>query len=339
MIQHQQQQQRQVRSKRRINAPPSSFLVASILFIFIYIEANAAAAGHGIASSASSASTSVFQPSPRIIDGFETSDTRYPYAVSLSYFGEHFCGGALIAPDVVITAGHCNGAGLPVMMGGGGDDSTTVSYSVVVGKHDISLFSSNANDDIGEILSVRSEIRHPNYNPETVDNDFNLVFLSDSVSRQTTSVYLRLNNDNSLPYVGSPLTVVGWGDTNADVDITTTSNVLMETVVYSMSNEVCEQSSGFVDASSSSSSATTGWEDGGKVLTGLMGGITENMMCAAQAGTDACQVSAHIKNERERMIDRLRSMTTLFSNLKVVCSLSHIIWFILYGFLQSSFLG
>ncbi len=166
---------------------------------------------------------------------------------------------------------------------------TDSSYSVVVGKHDISLFSSSNTDNVGEVLSVRKEIQHPEYDPETVDNDFNLVFLSTAISTRTTT-YPRLNNDNSIPYSGAPLTVVGWGDTNADVDITTTSNVLLEAVVYAMSNDVCEQSSGLVDA------AISGWEGGQQqqqhqlVLTGLQGGITQNMMCAQGDGTDACQV-------------------------------------------------
>ena len=217
------------------------------------------------ASASASAST-------RIIGGFETADTRYTYAVSLSYFGEHFCGGALIAPDVVISAGHCNSGGLPI---------ENASIEVVVGRHDISL-SSSGTENAGEILSVAKEIRHPNYDPETVDNDFNLIFLNGKASSET--VYLRLNGDNSVPYSGEALTVVGWGDTNADPDITTTSNVLMETTVFAMTNEVCQQASGYVNA---------GWGDDGnrqQVLMGMQGGITENMMCAQAYDADACQV-------------------------------------------------
>ncbi len=270
-----QQQQQQVRSsssRGRRNHASSSLFLASILLFSIYGEQyNTAASESNASSTSSSISASLLGASTRIIGGFETDDARYPYAVSLEYFGEHFCGGSLIAPDVVITAGHCNGAG------GGGLPIADSSYSVVVGKHDISLFSSK-NEHVGEVLSVIKEIQHPEYNPGTVDNDFNLVFLSMAASTPTT--YLRVNNDNSIPRSGAPLTIVGWGDVNADVDITTTSNVLLEAVVYAMSNDVCEQSSGLVDAAVS----------GQQVLTGLQGGITQNMMCAQGDGTDACQV-------------------------------------------------
>ena len=90
-----------------------------------------------------------------------------------------------------------------------GIDAADSTYRVVVGIHDISYYASGNMDSVGEELSVLNEIQHPNFDPDTVDNDFNLIFLSQAVSSSTTSVYLRLNNDNSLPVSGFPLTVVG----------------------------------------------------------------------------------------------------------------------------------
>jgi secreted trypsin-like serine protease len=46
----------------------------------------------------------------RIIGGSTVSIDRYSYAVSLQDNWGHFCGGALIAKDVVLTAGKLNGA-------------------------------------------------------------------------------------------------------------------------------------------------------------------------------------------------------------------------------------
>ena len=264
------------RRSRTNHVSTSTFIfIATTLLVFYGGASNANAT-----AASSSDSTTAFVPSPRIIDGVETPDTRYPYAVSLEIFGEHFCGGSLIAPDVVITAGHCNSAGL-------GSDTADSTYRVVVGKHDISYYESGNTDSVGEELSVLNEIQHPNYDPDTVDNDFNLIFLTQAVSSSTTSVYLRLNNDNSQPYSGAPLTVVGWGDINAAVDIQTMSNVLMETVVYAMSNEVCAQSEGFVDSGNSQQQQQQQQQ---QPYTGLWGAITDNMMCAQADGTDACQV-------------------------------------------------
>ena len=50
----------------------------------------------------------LFGPSTRIIGGDEAIEDRYPYAVSLSDDFGHFCGGSLIARDVVLSAAHCD---------------------------------------------------------------------------------------------------------------------------------------------------------------------------------------------------------------------------------------
>lgn len=42
-----------------------------------------------------------------VIGGGEAEKGRHPYMVSLQDDTSHFCGGSLIAPDVVLTAGNC----------------------------------------------------------------------------------------------------------------------------------------------------------------------------------------------------------------------------------------
>ena len=48
---------------------------------------------------------------PRIIGGDQTTRDRFPYVASLvdTLTGRHVCGGSLIAPDIILTAGHCSG--------------------------------------------------------------------------------------------------------------------------------------------------------------------------------------------------------------------------------------
>ena len=48
------------------------------------------------------------QNKPFIVGGVEASAGEFPFIVSLQRNGNHFCGGTLIAPDVVLTAGHCS---------------------------------------------------------------------------------------------------------------------------------------------------------------------------------------------------------------------------------------
>merc|ERR1719221_808353 len=58
---------------------------------------------------------------PRIINGNAVPSNSYPFAVSIQDRMGHFCGGALISRDVVLSAAHCQGG----------------EYGVVVGRHDL----------------------------------------------------------------------------------------------------------------------------------------------------------------------------------------------------------
>ena len=42
-----------------------------------------------------------------IVGGWESRQNEFPWQVSLQWFGTHFCGGSLIAPNKVLTAAHC----------------------------------------------------------------------------------------------------------------------------------------------------------------------------------------------------------------------------------------
>ena len=207
------------------------------------------------------ATTNQVEKEARIINGVEATPSRYPYIASLQYgTGEHFCGGSLIAKDIVLTAGHCNGE----MMG-------LATYRVVVGRYD------QTQTWIGRSIKIKNEVQHPQYNGDTVDYDFNIVALTEMINEKddnngdSSIQIVKLNSDTTVPAVGAATSVVGWGDTR---DI---SSVLMETEVYVVSNEQCEKSKGTV--------AT----DFGQMFTNMEGQITENMMCAFAENTDGCQ--------------------------------------------------
>lgn len=57
---------------------------------------------------------------------------RYPYAVYLMDGNSPFCGGSLIAIDVILTAGHC------ITMTEG-----IQPYSIVIGRHNVSKLHAN----------------------------------------------------------------------------------------------------------------------------------------------------------------------------------------------------
>jgi trypsin len=157
----------------------------------------------------------------RIIGGGATNSARFPYAVSIQDSIGHFCGGSLIAPDMILTAAHCQGG----------------SYNAVIGRHNL---SSNS----GESISMKKEFPYPQYNDKTTDGDWMLVLLEDSTSQNIP--FIKINYDQAKPYPDQEVVVMGWGDTTSDDTTTELANQLMSVTVNVVSNEDCEASEGSI---------------------------------------------------------------------------------------------
>ncbi len=156
----------------------------------------------------------------RIINGEMADINEYPFMVSLQDSMGHFCGGSLIAKNVVLSAAHCQG----------GD------YEIALGRHDVS--------NGGQVIQVHREVPHEDYDASTTDHDFMLVFLATPAELVENEVGLvRLNDDPSVPAAGDIVTVMGWGVTETG-DL---SDVLMEVDVDVITNEDCEISSDGTD--------------------------------------------------------------------------------------------
>jgi len=185
----------------------------------------------------------------RIIGGGLSDKDEYPYAVSLKGRGGHFCGGSLIARDVVLSAAHCSGA----------------NFDVVVGRHKRSSWYE------GETISVKAEVSHPSYRSRNTDNDFNLIFLSREARADVELV--SLNSDGAVPESRDSVTSMGWGDTIASASSSQLSNTLKEVELKAVSNQDCRAAKGFV----------------GGYYSSYAGAITSNMLCAQAPGGDSCQ--------------------------------------------------
>jgi len=187
---------------------------------------------------------SSFSEHSRIIGGERAEDDRYPYSVSLQRaWRGHFCGGSLIGRDTVLTAAHCFSDGGPT--------------SIVIGS-DIR--------NLGQRISVRKIIQHPNYNENTDEYDLGLVILDESTTLNISPI--GLNEDDSFPEPGDSVRTMGWGDTDPG-DGQTLSDDLLVTDVEVISNQDCKDMK-------KSGEKYGGW-------------IYDDMVCAYAKGQDACQ--------------------------------------------------
>jgi len=179
-----------------------------------------------------------------IIDGQSTPPDRYPYAASLLMNNAHVCGGTLIAPDIILTAGHCSG----------------FFDSVLIGLHNI-LQKPTPKELYGTYnhLIVEQHILHPKHG-NVIMNDFALAKLYGKASFVNP---VRINNRRDVPKVNDELIVMGWGVTQ-EFESSSNSDVLRSVNLTSMSNDDCDNSSGM-------------WN--GDVVS-YTGYVADNMMCA-----------------------------------------------------------
>ena len=192
----------------------------------------------------------------KIVGGVESVSGEWPWMVLLSSSSisngsipGFFCGGSLISDEWILTAAHC------VV------DSSPSNVFAFVGEHDKST------PDIAA-ATISEIIVHPQYNPNTSDNDLAIIKLSSPSSVTPVNIIspalaaaLETEADDPI----NDLTVIGWGNTEAPDP--TYPNVLRDVDLPYVSNTVCNSSGN------------------------LSGQITTNMMCAGlqAGGIDSCQ--------------------------------------------------
>ena len=150
------------------------------------------------------------------------------------------CGGTLISDTHVLTAAHCT------------VNESATSISVLLGEHNIA-------DDEFNRVDVAEIINHPNYDSQTVDNDFSILRLANPVTFTNAVSPACLPADKSNTYAGVTATVTGWGDLSTGGP---SPVVLQEVDVTVTTNAECNNAYG--------------------------GEITNNMVCAAGPGKDSC---------------------------------------------------
>jgi len=128
-----------------------------------------------------------------IVGGQDAEKGRYPYYVSLDYNNGVVLSGALIAPDVILTAGHCL-------------ENSNEELTIKVGTYSMSEDNSTDYD----IVEIGTPILHPAFDrvqPESFRHDFLIFHLANSSSHQP----VRINRDSAVPAINRTVVMMGLG--------------------------------------------------------------------------------------------------------------------------------
>ena len=174
-----------------------------------------------------------------IIGGDDAIAGDYPYFVHLPKPG---CGGVVIAPDMILTAGHC-------ML-----DHVYQYRTVQISKH--GQHASDHDDEHVEEFYISNHFRHPGYDSDIccgydrqsdvyfygVINDFMVL----QMSGRTTKRPIQLNQDPLVPRAMDELHVIGFGDIDPGRR-TRVPDRLQEVTVYYETNAHCIRNSIYPD--------------------------------------------------------------------------------------------
>ncbi|KAG7396867.1 hypothetical protein PHYBOEH_001624 [Phytophthora boehmeriae] len=152
----------------------------------------------------------------RIYGGKEVDVDDYPFAVNLrmDFFDESFCGGALIDPEWILTAGHC---------------IKTDEFDIIA-----VLGSQERAGTAGEQIKVVEGYRHPQYNKTKHLYDIGLLKLAKPSTHETVPICARDGSDNE---VGTVATIVGWGLTENRTQSDTLLGVNVEIITNAQCNK------------------------------------------------------------------------------------------------------
>ncbi|XP_030044007.1 serine protease 55-like [Microcaecilia unicolor] len=130
----------------------------------------------------------------RIIGGKNALPGEWPWAVSIQYWGRHFCGGSILNGWWILSAAHC------FKDGSYAGQFVRVEVGVTIFRRD------------KEAIDVHKVIKHPWYNDGTYNNDISLLLLSSQIEMNVLKTPICLPHAEKFVYdEWHTCYVVGWG--------------------------------------------------------------------------------------------------------------------------------
>lgn len=229
----------------------------------------------------------------RVIGGEVADDGEWPWQIGFIINGApgtdgHFCGGSMLLDQWVLTAAHC------IHMSddkGVFRDINPQAVSVLVGTNSIG-------DGTGDLVSIESIFRHPDYVGSEFDNDIALVKLARKPNVRFATIKVPdAEFGDFLDQPGVKTTVTGWGLTEGGDHPESLREVQIQMMDRALCNQVMlesradEAAKGFGYAVKvfglSDEAAYSAWD---ALVAGVKPPMSENMLCSGtfEGGKTAC---------------------------------------------------
>ncbi|KAJ3072956.1 hypothetical protein HK102_006132 [Quaeritorhiza haematococci] len=198
------------------------------------------------------------EPDNAVVGGQDAEPGSIPFIASLQYKGRHFCGGSMIANNILVTAGHCT-----VFL----NETQWPLVTVNLYRHNLNLTTEAEN---GIQFKVVNHILHPDYKePSGVAvNDAAVWVLEETLNPQKKAVKTA-QLSTAEPAGGSIVQIAGWGWTAPSGP--NTSTILQTTNVPIVGDFTCKMNYFFNAALSPDNAFTCAGKTGNKPQTACRG--------------------------------------------------------------------